>query len=307
MTNPGDRQESIRAITGTTGTYNGDWHAAFDADGIPVGKFNGRLVNWLQNRTGSSSTSLSGLQVEYAVLKGADSWNHLGTFNAAGAQYDGTNDYQARGADLTGAADAKKFIFSFWFLLAGGDGNTMEILRDANVHTRLLRQPDNAMRLIITDGAGTEKVDYRSSVTSTADATWHHLITSGDVGTAGARSMYLDGVSVGVIFDHIDATLDLTSTDWGIGASPLGSNKFNGSLAELYVNFGENIDLTVAANRLKFRTSNGKPAFLNADGSLPTGTAPIIYAPDGDASDDKNKGTGGGFTTTGALVPVTGP
>jgi hypothetical protein len=78
MTNQSARQASIRAVTGTTGTYNEDWLALFDLDGIPAGTFNERLYMWLEIETGLSGLTLNELMVAYAVLQGVETWNELG-------------------------------------------------------------------------------------------------------------------------------------------------------------------------------------------------------------------------------------
>ena len=78
MSNQSERQASIRAVTGTTGTYNEDWLALFDLDGIPAGTFNERLYMWLEIETGLSGLTLNELMVAYAVLQGVETWNELG-------------------------------------------------------------------------------------------------------------------------------------------------------------------------------------------------------------------------------------
>ncbi len=39
-----------------------------------------------------------------------------GGYATWGAEFDGTNDYMTRGADLTGTVDGRKFLASFWIL-----------------------------------------------------------------------------------------------------------------------------------------------------------------------------------------------
>ena len=77
-------------------------------------------------------------------------------------------------------------------------------------------------------------------------------------------------------------------------------------MAELYVNLEEYLDLSNPANVEKFRNpENGKPRFLGLDGSVPTGTAPIIYLKVSTAgvasSFATNLGTGGDFSIFGTL------
>lgn len=42
----GDLQAAVRAVTGTTQTFEGDFHALFDLAGVPPGHFSGRLVGY---------------------------------------------------------------------------------------------------------------------------------------------------------------------------------------------------------------------------------------------------------------------
>lgn len=80
MTNQSDKQASIRAYTATASTYEGDWHSAFDKDLIPAGDFNGRLLAWINAKLSASYTSLPSAQAAYAINKGANTWDQLGTF-----------------------------------------------------------------------------------------------------------------------------------------------------------------------------------------------------------------------------------
>ena len=81
--------------------------------------------------------------------------------------------------------------------------------------------------------------------------------------------------------------------------------KLKGFFAEVSFAFGQSLDFSIVSNRRKFLSAGGKPVFLGADGSLPTGTAPIIYQhlDDGEAVANfaTNRGTGGDFTITGTL------
>ncbi len=82
MSNQSKKQASVRAITGTTSTYEGDWHALFDAASIPKGDFNGRLLAWI-NQTllePQPYTNLPSAQAGFAISKGAYNWDSLGTF-----------------------------------------------------------------------------------------------------------------------------------------------------------------------------------------------------------------------------------
>lgn len=79
QTNQGAKQAAVRAITGTTYDYNGDWMALFDLYGIPRYDFNGRFLRWLQITTGSNKTDINDLKQLYARLLGFNSWGDINT------------------------------------------------------------------------------------------------------------------------------------------------------------------------------------------------------------------------------------
>lgn len=84
MSNQGLRHAAVRAATGTALTYDGDWHALFDAAAIPAGDFNGRMLAWINGRLGSSYAEIDGAMSAYAVSQGFPSWSEMGTFTPGG-------------------------------------------------------------------------------------------------------------------------------------------------------------------------------------------------------------------------------
>lgn len=84
MSNQSKRQESVRAVAGTTSSYEGDWHALFDLAGIDAGSFNGRMLAWINDYMGESFTELNGAMAAFAQDQGYSDWNSMGTFDAVG-------------------------------------------------------------------------------------------------------------------------------------------------------------------------------------------------------------------------------
>lgn len=76
------RQASVRAVTGTALTYEGDWHALFDANLIAAGPFDQRLLAYLNAKLVASYTNLPQAQQAFAVANSATNWASLGTFTA---------------------------------------------------------------------------------------------------------------------------------------------------------------------------------------------------------------------------------
>ena len=214
-----------------------------------------------------------------------------------GVNFDGTNDYLTRGADLTGADSSGRWSGSVWFKRAA----TGQMILYAGTTTRPLVLFGATDNLIIQgrNSGGTIVLSINTSpITDTAS--WHHVMWSVDLENAANRHLYVDGVSDLNVGTYEDEEIDFSRTDHAIGASTGGGLKYNGCFADLWLAFGQYIDLSLAANRLKFYNF-GSAVDLGSDGSIPTGTAPIMYFTGDTATWHTNAGTGGGFTENGAL------
>lgn len=77
------RQASVRAVTGTTLDYNGDWMALFDAAGIAKGNFDERMLLWINLKLSSAYAELNGAMQALAAANAAFNFSSLGTFSAA--------------------------------------------------------------------------------------------------------------------------------------------------------------------------------------------------------------------------------
>lgn len=236
-----------------------------------------------------------------------------GPYTANATDFDGTNDYMARGAALTGAVDGPLGIFNVWFRMdAASVGAPRILFQGENGTVAFNLNAVDGFSFSLFNSASTRSLTYVSTTTFTTGG-WHQLLVSWDT-NAGAGSklikVMIDGVQdTGVV---TDASLAFSSyyqdTNWGIGASEIGSSKFNGCLSELYFNIVAYLDVTTAPNLALFRTALGKPANLGATGATPTGSQPTIYLPSAAGSFETNAGSGGNFAVTGALdVCSTGP
>lgn len=242
------------------------------------------------------------------VLMFATSENLIGCDSA---DFDGTSDYMTRGAGLTGAANAKTGIFSAWIRLDGGDGAQIEMLHgtvslgggDTRFHC--FRGSGNKISIFGFNAAGISILNVATVASYTAGATWYHVLSSWDLASA-ATHLFINDVSDESTVTATDDTIDYTLGDWAIGAMPSTIQKFNGCLAEFYFAPGQYLDFSAIANRRKFISAGGNPVVLGADGSFPTGTAPLVYQhlADGEAVANfaTNRATGGDFTITGTLT-----
>src|SRR4051812_11257448 len=94
QTAQGARQASVRAVTGTVGTYEGDFHALFTLAGISAGGndagggyrplgFDERFLLWINLKLSASYTNLPEAMQAMAAANGAYNFSSLGTFDAS--------------------------------------------------------------------------------------------------------------------------------------------------------------------------------------------------------------------------------
>lgn len=229
--------------------------------------------------------------------------NYLGASPTQAFDYDGTNDYAARGANLTGAADGKQGTISIWFRVDGGAGTRRTLFSTyaGGAFLQAELTATNTFTFVGNDGTA-NRISIGTSGTFAVGSTWHNVSISYDLAATTAH-LYADGASDLVTTTLTNNTLDYTTGNAAIGALPSdGSLKWNGALSEVFVHVGAAnayIDLSVEGNRQKFVGANGKPVYLGADGARPLGVQPLIYAPSGNPS--TNVGGGGNLTVTGTL------
>lgn len=88
---------SVCTLIGKTpGTYEGDWHALWDAVGIPTGPYNQRMMAWINGSLGASLTNLPEAMNRYAAALGATDWRNLTSIIDSEA-----NSYFTRAGALT--------------------------------------------------------------------------------------------------------------------------------------------------------------------------------------------------------------
>lgn len=236
----------------------------------------------------------------------ASQGRHRPQLVANAVDYDGSTNYLLRNLELTGNADGRQGLLSCWFRLDGADGGTRRFLRNNGGFLDIQRVASNKLQATIFAVGGADFLLFASTTTYTAGAGWHHLAMAWDTNfAAGAKvaQMYVDGADVRDTPTDAAAAFDIdyTRVDWSIGADIAGGNLFHGCLAEVFFAPNQFLDLSVAANLQKFRLLSHQPAYLGADGSTPTGTAPLVYLKGAAASPGTNSGTGGPFTPMGSF------
>ncbi len=220
-------------------------------------------------------------------------------YSTTGVDFDGSNDYMKRGADLTGSADSKIFSGSFWFK-RGSTGAQQHIYLSTSGAGVVEFTSANLIRIKAENSSSTKILDIRSSAI-TDTASWHHCCFSVDL-TAANGELWIDDVSDYNENTYIDDTIDFTVSDHAIGANTGGNNKLDLCLADLWLEQGVDLAFGTESNRRKFVTAAGELVDLGANGETPTGGSPIIFCKGPSGDFDTNLGTGGDFTVTGALT-----
>lgn len=221
-------------------------------------------------------------------------------------------NYMVKGS-LTGIADSKSGTISLWLRLDGSDGAELGIISGAidavgsSIRFIVYRTAGNTLRIDARNGSGTMILSMETSTTYLASSTWLNLLASWDL-AAGTGHLYINDVDRKAAGSTLtNDTIDYTLANWEVGAATgNGDEIFDGCLADVWFAPGTYVDLSALANRRKFITSTGKPVIIGADGSTPTGSAPIElhHLDDGEAVANfaVNRGTGGNFTITGTLT-----
>jgi hypothetical protein len=195
---------------------------------------------------------------------------------AALALGSGTNFFSRGGSDST-AVDGTDLVLSFWFNVTGSDGANQEIIGGnvAKERIRVRKEGDNKwdVRLLTSDGSVVCDVHGTTAFSTSVNTGWHHFAFAM---SSGGPQMYIDGSDDAAATTNNGGTIEFTDEDRFIGSGD-GASRGHMDIAEIYINTDETLDLSSSDNMLKFRTAEGKPADLGADGSNPTGNQPNSY------------------------------
>ena len=222
------------------------------------------------------------------------------------SSYDGTNDHQLRGADLTGIADSKEFVLSYWWKF-NNFAAAKQLSQSTDLQYKLSINSGIFSFRLEVKAAGTVELDIRSSGTDlNADTNWHHYLASANMGVSNASWIYVDDSASLTRSKHtLDAVLEWSAAEHSVASDISGNSEPDIRLSEYYFITGAHIDLTTEANRRLFINSSGLPEDLGADGTTPGLGTPHVFAANGDMS--TNLGGGGDYVLTGAVDSVAGP
>ncbi len=222
----------------------------------------------------------------------------------AGAQavdFNGIAHYFFR-SPVAGAPASKRGLFNAWVRIDGGDG-TPRVLFWAR-SAALAETLSISVNVNNKIGAQWNMASYvLSTSTFAAGASWHHILLAWDFDASPRVRLYIDGVDetnyTHVAGDPVDIAFSAR-----IGRIGTATRQWNGCIAEFWYGHGQWLDLSVAANREKFRSVAGYPEPLGATGAAPTGASPTSYQFGGPDDFGTNRGTGGDFTSGSTLPGV---
>lgn len=220
-------------------------------------------------------------------------------FRVRGVQFDGASSALSS-TGLSGVSDSQKFTLSLWFKPDAQSSAALLAFAASSVWKAgvLTSVSAGGTWALFRNAAGTNGINYVFGWP--AQSLWHHVLISADT-----------SMPVGMLYvDDVPTVLTVTSGinfNFSAGTVLVGARSggyFPGSLAEVWLMPGTYMDLTVAANRRKFRTADGRPVDLGSTGSTPTGSQPPLYLSvraSGSANDfATNRGSGGDFSVLGS-------
>lgn len=222
-----------------------------------------------------------------------------------GATFNGSS-YMSRGA-LSGApATATKCTIAIAFRLNSlGSLNYLFRMGDADfADTRVIVSVSSSGSLNVGAWAinGLNVLSLNTASGVIQPDVYYRVLASWEQGVSD--ELWINGVDahdLGV-YSNTANDFDSAATVVSVGAAPSPSGEINGSIRGLYVNIGTTVDFSDADERAKFFLADGRWADMGADGSTPTGAAPLVWLPNAYSTFHENEGTGGDFTVTGELA-----
>jgi hypothetical protein len=209
------------------------------------------------------------------------------------------------------STDTRFMLFSVWFkLTAAGYDTARELGPTLGGGFGYMRITTGNLFEIRYEQIGGAEAVLCQNATSLRNEDPHHLLVSFDLNAATPFiHIYLDDVADTGTPTTLTQLTGSEFIDWsrpqcGIWSSngAPDSSSFDGGQAEYWWHNSAALDLSVEANRRKFRDADGFPVDLGSDGSTPLGVQPFFYFhldPAQTAEDyrDVNLGSAGGSWT----------
>ena len=257
-----------------------------------------------------SELSLGEVQSIYNTSIGlAPSFEYVGSDDARDIYYmsqitfNGSAGARRSSAPTVNVRDSKKGIISMWVDFTGGNGVNQDLWVVRNNSTdgnslTLRRESNNTFSFRVGTGDATTYGSISSSQTITSSSGLTHLAVAWDL-SISKMQMYVNGISTSSSPGAFtNANVDIANSPFhGIGGgqfNPISPN-LQARVGQVYVNYGEFLDLSVSTNLNKFY-NNGTPISLGSSGEVPTGNIPTFLL-DG-INITKNHGGGGDLDVT---------
>lgn len=257
------------------------------------------IMNLYQSRDGNIQFNLDKRVPQYFDGTTWQSMAPAGSnYTPQGIHFDGTSDYLVNNA--ASGISTKLYSGSLWFRRNSITGTNQRLFSSTNFRSSLYFISTDAFMITGNPAAGSALTVETPPIT---DFNWHHIMFSFDMTNVAKRHIFLDGIDItgsSTFNSYLNNAIQFNVAQHSVGAYVNGTDKFNGDIADLWLDWGTYIDLGDPANRLKFY--NNGPVYLGSDGSLPTGSQPDIYLTGATSAWHTNLGTDGGFTKTGTLT-----
>lgn len=218
--------------------------------------------------------------------------------------------YLKRASTLTGGPNSGKFTASIFFRVDGGVSTLRTLFSAVHAATggggpEIYVSGGDALFVNNYDDSFSSRISFFTNTLFAISSAWHWLATSYDFNqVVGARApqLYIDGASdLHANFDSGPASANRWDTliDDIEFAAESGSSFWSGATAVGWIAPGVQLDWSSATVQAKFFTGL-HPVNPGADGSTPTGTAPLILINNAFGAVNINLGSGGDFVTNGS-------
>ena len=226
------------------------------ADGRKVRGMGLWTCSWDYNSAGGTVAEKHPVINAVATALGALTGGGGGGYSPNPVNFDGTNDYLARGAALSSVADGKLATGSVWIRRASLSGTQRVFWTLSSRFGLDIVATTNLWRLFGQTSASA--ITLNITGTAIADTNWHHLMFSIDLTNTSLRHMYKDGAADTITSNtYSNNNMNFSNTNFTIGATPT-TEKWSGDMADLMIWHNQYLDLSVAGNRALF-ISAGQP------------------------------------------------
>lgn len=218
------------------------------------------------------------------------------------ARFDGSNDYLTLAGKLqdggVAIVNADNVVFSCLVTFdAASDGQFAEIYNANSNTVDIEKQSDDTIRVRMWNSSNGLIVQMVTAGSYTSSDGEIHIFIHRTGTTGGILINGADDTAASPTLVAGDVDLN-GGTIWAVGANFSGGlRKLAGCLGDLWFDSGTSLG---ASDVTKFY--DGKPVGLGADGSTPTGSAPVLYLGNPAATFHQDlSGNDNDFTVTGAL------